>query len=189
VFQQFVAARGVPRGNLDIEEGQIQMRKLTVLAAALLIAAAMPIAADARDAQKGPIKIAQPWTRATPGGAKVGGGFMTITNTGSTADRLVSIKTDISGVAEMHEMKMVDGVMKMRALGAGITIEPGKTVELKPGGYHIMFVDLKTPIVKAKPVKATLVFEKAGEVQVEFAVAPIGAKSPAGGGDHSHHKH
>jgi copper(I)-binding protein len=92
-------------------------------------------------------------------------------------------------VAEIHEMKMVDGVMKMRALGAGLALEPGQTVELRPGGYHVMFVDLKKPIVKEKPVKATLVFEKAGEVEVEFAVAPIGAKSPAGGGDRSHHKH
>jgi copper(I)-binding protein len=165
------------------------MRKRIALAASLLIAAALPFAAEARDVRKGPIKIEQPWTRATPGGAKVGGGFMKITNTGTTADRLTSIKTDISNAVEIHEMKMADGVMKMRALGKPLEIGPGQTVELKPGGYHAMLVGLKQPIVKGKPVKVTLVFEKAGEVEVELAVAPIGAKSPAGGGGHSHHKH
>jgi copper(I)-binding protein len=163
------------------------MKKHILLAASLLAAAAMALPAVAGDAQKGPIKIEQPWTRATPGGAKVGGGFMKITNTGTTPDRLVSVKADVSGAVEIHEMKMIDGVMKMRALGKGIAIEPGQTIELKPGGYHVMFIDLTKPIVKDKPIKATLVFEKAGEVEVEFAVAPIGAKSPAGGG--GHHKH
>lgn len=172
------------------------MKTPIILAASFLIATALSFPAVARDFEKGPIKIEQPWTRATPGGAKVGGGFMKITNTGTTPDRLVAIKTDVSGVVEIHEMKMVDGVMKMRALGAGIELAPGQTVELKPGGYHVMFMDLKTPIAKDKPVKATLVFEKAGEVAVEFAVAPIGAKSlggkspeKQGQGGHGHHKH
>ncbi|MGE0769952.1 MAG: copper chaperone PCu(A)C, partial [Hyphomicrobiaceae bacterium] len=159
------------------------------LVASLLAAVTISLPALSADVQKGPIKIEQPWTRATPGGAKVAGGFLKITNTGTTADRLVSATTDISGVVEFHEMKMVDGIMKMRALGSGIELAPGKTVELKPGGYHIMFVDLKKPLVKGKPIKAKLAFEKAGEVEVEFAVAPIGAKSPSGGGGHDHHKH
>jgi len=165
------------------------MKKTVVFAASLLLSATLALPAFARDFEKGAIKIEQPWTRATPGGAKVGGGFMKITNTGKTADRLVAVKTDVSGVAEIHEMKMVDGVMKMRALGTGVAIKPGQTVELRPGGYHLMFMDLKKPIVKEKPVKATLVFETAGEVEVEFVVAPVGAKSPSGGGGHDHHKH
>lgn len=165
------------------------MKKHIGLAATLLLAAAMSLPAAARDLQKGPIKIEQPWTRVTPRGAKVGGGFVKITNTGATPDRLAAIKTDVSGVVEIHEMKMVDGVMKMRAIDRGIDLAPGKTVELRPGGYHIMFIDLKKPIAKDTPVKATLVFEKAGEVEVEFAVAPIGSKAPAGGDGHGHHKH
>jgi len=166
------------------------MKRRIGLAALLLTATAILLPAAARDVQKGPIKIEQPWTRATPGGAKVGGGFMKITNTGAAPDRLVAIKSGISGAVEIHEMKMVDGIMKMRALGNGIEIAPGQTVELKPGGYHVMFLDLKAPIVKDKAVRATLVFEKAGEVEVELQVAPIGAKSPSGAhGGHGQHKH
>jgi len=168
------------------------MKKHIALAASLLLTAVLPAPLLAKDVQKGPIKIERPWSRATPGGAKVGGGFLKITNTGATPDRLVSAATDVSNVSEIHEMKMVDGVMKMRALGDGIALPPGKTVELKPGGYHLMFMDLKTPLVKDKPFKVKLVFEKAGEIDVEFAVAPIGAKSSSGGSGgagHGHHKH
>lgn len=162
--------------------------KRTIIAAASVLFLAAVAHVEARDYQKGPIKIEQPWTRATPGGAKVAGGFMKITNTGSTPDRLVSATADVSGVVELHEMAMVDGVMKMRALGDGISLAPGQTMELKPGGYHVMFIDLKSPIVKDKVVKARLKFEKAGEVDVEFKVEAIGARTPAGaGGGHGKH--
>jgi copper(I)-binding protein len=173
------------------------MNKYLALAASAIAAAAMTLPARAHDVQQGPIRIEQPWTRATPGGAKVAGGFLKITNTGTTPDRLVSATAEVSGVVEIHEMKMVDGVMKMRALGDGLVLAPGQTVELKPGGYHLMFMDLKAPVVQDKPVKARLVFEKAGAVEVAFTVAPVGAKSPgakssgaksSGDGGH-HHKH
>jgi periplasmic copper chaperone A len=165
------------------------MKRFIATAASVVLSALLVGSAHARDVTKGPIKIEQPWTRATPGGAKVAGGFMKITNTGTTPDRLVSATADISGVVELHEMKMVEGIMKMRALGNGIELKPGQTVDLKPGGYHVMFIDLKAPIVKEKPIKARLTFEKAGEIEVEFKVEPIGAKSPAGGGGGGHHKH
>jgi hypothetical protein len=164
------------------------MKRFIATTASLLLFAAAAAPLQARDFSKGPIKIEQPWTRATPGGAKVAGGFMKITNTGTTPDRLVSATTDISGVVELHEMKMVEGIMQMRALGNGIELKPGQSVDLKPGGYHVMFIDLKAPIVKGKPVKARLTFEKAGEIEVEFKVEPIGARAPAGGGG-GHHKH
>ncbi len=164
-------------------------RFITTTAASLLLLAAIAGPIQARDFQQGPIKIEQPWTRATPGGAKVAGGFMKITNTGETADRLVSATADISGVVELHEMAMVEGIMKMRALGDGIPLAPGQTMELKPGSYHVMFIDLKSPIVKDKPITARLKFEKAGEIDVVFKVEPIGAKTPAGSGGGGHHKH
>jgi len=166
------------------------MRKYSPFAACLVAAAIVqPVAA--KDVQKGPIKIESAWTRATPGGAKVAGGFVKITNTGSTPDRLIAASSNFSGAAEIHEMKMVDGVMKMRSLEKGIELPPGQTVELKPGGYHLMFIDLKAPIVQDKPVTAKLGFEKAGEVEVQFSVAPVGAKSRSGGKDAGggHHKH
>jgi len=174
--------------SIHVPNGALVIMKRSIIAAAsiLFLAAVAPV--EARDFQKGPIKIEQPWTRATPGGAKVAGGFMKITNTGSTPDRLVSATADVSGAVELHEMAMVDGVMKMRALGDGVPLAPGQTIELKPGGYHVMFIDLKSPIVKDKALKARLKFEKAGEVDVEFKVEAIGARAPAGK-DGGHGKH
>jgi len=135
----------------------------------------------------GSLRIEAPWTRATPKGAQVGGGYLKITNTGKEADRLVGGSLPIAGRFEVHEMATVDGVMKMRHLPQGVEIKPGASVELKPGGYHLMFMQLKESLVAGKPIKGTLVFEKAGTVEVEYLVAPIGAREmPAAGGD-SHH--
>jgi len=162
------------------------MTRLNSPLAALAVLLALAAPAMARDVKKGDIKIEAPWSRATPGGAKVAAGFLRITNTGASADRLIAAKAQVSEVVELHEMAMVDGVMKMRALGNGIEIPPGKTVDLKPGGLHMMFIDLKAPIVKGKPFTARLVFEKAGEVEIEFGIEDIGARAPAGSGHHKH---
>lgn len=163
-----------------------------IAGAVLAIVLAMP--AQAEDVTVGPLKISAPWTRATPKGASVGGGYMKITNTGSAPDRLVSGSTDISSRFEIHEMSMDGGVMKMRAMPKGIELKPGQTIEFKPGGYHVMFVGLKNDLEKGQHVKATLQFEKAGKVEVDFTVEGIGAQSPgSASGDHSmpgmHRKH
>ena len=129
-------------------------------------------------AMQGPIKIEQAWSRATPGGSKIAAGYVRITNTGKTPDRLVSGSTDVSDKFEIHEMSMTNGIMKMRPLEKGIEIAPGQTVELKPGGNHFMFVDLKKPLQKGDSVKGTLVFDKAGKIDVTFQVQPIGAGAP-----------
>jgi uncharacterized protein YcnI len=132
----------------------------------------------------GSLVIETPWTRATPGGAQVAGGYLKITNTGSQTDRLVGGSLPIAAAVEVHEMSMTDGVMKMRKLDAGLEVKPGQSVELKPGGYHLMFTGLREGVKQGKPVKGTLVFEKAGSVEVEYLVAPIGASSAP---THSHH--
>ena len=118
----------------------------------------------------GDITVAAPWTRATPGGAKVAGGYLKVTNNGAAADKLVGATTDIAGRVEIHEMSMSGGVMQMRPLDAGLELKPGQTVELKPGGYHVMFMDLKRQLKEGETVKATLQFEKAGKVDVIFKV-------------------
>jgi periplasmic copper chaperone A len=128
----------------------------------------------------GPLLIEAPWTRATPAGAKVAGGFMTITNSGTTADRLVGGTFPLAGRFEVHEMAVTNGVMTMRELAKGLEIAPGARIEFKPGGLHVMFMDLKAPLREGQPVKGTLVFEKAGTVEIEYRVAPIGARAPAG---------
>jgi periplasmic copper chaperone A len=135
-------------------------------------------AAFAQSYKLGSLEIDQPWTRATPPTAKAGGGFMTITNKGTTPDRLVAVRSNASGKVEVHEMKMDGNVMRMRELEKGLEIPPGATVALKPGGYHVMFMELKAPFAKGAKVPVTLVFEKAGSIDVELAVQEMGAAAP-----------
>lgn len=145
--------------------------------------------AQAQTAQSfkiGALVIEAPWARATPGGAQVAGGYMKITNTGKEADTLTGGSLPIAGEVEVHEMTMAGDVMKMRRLPEGLEIKPGQTVELKPGGHHLMFMGLRQGLKAGQPVKGTLVFQRAGTVEVEYRVAPIGAQS-GGGGGHSHH--
>ena len=120
------------------------------------------------------MQIEAPWLRATPGGAKVGAGYLRITNTGSEPDRLLGASMPLAGRGEVHEMALQNGVMHMRGLPQGLTIEPGKSVELKPGGFHLMFLDLKGPLKQGQTVDVTLIFEKAGSVTVPFPVQGLG---------------
>ncbi len=134
----------------------------------------------------GTLTLESPWIRATPGGAKIAGGYVKITNTGKEADRLTGGSLVAAGRFEVHEMATEGGVMRMRELKTGLEIKPGASVELKPGGYHLMFMDLKQSLKEGDTVKGTLVFEKAGKVDVEYKVGPIGGGAPKAGG-HSHH--
>lgn len=132
----------------------------------------------AQEVRTGDLVITQAWARATPGGAKVGGAYLTIENKGSTADRLIGGSADIAGKVEVHEMATRNGVMTMRALDNGLTIEPGKTVKLAPGGYHLMMFDLKSPLKQGDKVPVVLDFEKAGKVTLSFAIEGVGAQAP-----------
>jgi copper(I)-binding protein len=128
------------------------------------------------------LEIAQPWSRATPKGAKVASGYVTIRNSGATPDRLLGGTFALSGRVEIHEMSMDQGVMKMRELKGGLEIRPAATLELKPGSYHLMFTNLIRPLAHGDRVKGTLVFEKAGPVDIEYAVEAIGAVPSHGHG-------
>ncbi len=123
----------------------------------------------------GTLEITGPWSRATPGGAKVGAGYMHITNTGTSPDWLTGGTSSASDRLEIHEMAMKDGVMTMRPLPNGIEIAPGQTVKLEPGGYHIMFMGLKTQLKEGESVKGTLVFKNAGTADVSYQVRSIAA--------------
>jgi len=149
------------------------MKTLSIIVAAALALAAT--AASAHEFKVGSLEIDHPWARATPKGASVGGGYLKITNKGTEPDRLVGGSSPVAGKFEIHEMAMDGGVMKMRPLPNGIEIKPGQTVEFKPGGFHIMMVGLKQPLEAGKTVKGTLVFEKAGTVDIEYKVEPIGS--------------
>ncbi len=124
----------------------------------------------------GSLKISEAWTKAMLPGQPVGGGFLTIENTGTEADRLVSASTDLTPDLQIHEMKMEGDVMKMRQLVDGLEIPAGGKVELKPGGYHFMFMQLKAPFKPGDGVKIKLKFEKAGEVDITLPVGAADAK-------------
>jgi periplasmic copper chaperone A len=134
--------------------------------------------AVAEEVKAGDLVITQAWSRATPGGAKVAGGYLTIENKGSTPDRLIGGSADVADKVQIHEMTMNSGVMTMRLLDQGLTIEPGKTVKLAPGGYHLMLLDLKSPLKRGDKVPVTLEFEKAGKVKLSFDVQGVGAQGP-----------
>lgn len=125
----------------------------------------------------GDLVVTAPWSRATPKGAKIGAGYLTIRNNGTAPDRLVSVEADAAGKTDIHEMTMKDGVMHMRPLAGGITIAPGKSVVLSPSGFHLMLMDLKAPLEQGQSFEATLHFEKAGPLKVKFQIGGIGAAS------------
>jgi len=154
--------------------------KRSVLAAALLLSSAVGV--FAADVRAGDLLISQTWSRATPGGAKIGAGYLTIENKGGAPDRLVAVSGQVAGKIEIHEMAVNNGVMTMRPVEQGLTIEPGKTVTLAPGGYHLMMMDLKSPLKQGDKVPLTLEFEKAGKVAVTLDVQAVGAKAPNGDG-------
>jgi periplasmic copper chaperone A len=136
--------------------------------------------ASADEIKAGDLVITQAWSRATPKGAKTGGAYLTIENKGSAPDRLVGGSADAAGKVEIHEMTMTNGVMKMRPVEKGLEIDSGKTVKLSPGGYHMMLMDLKSPLKQGDKLPITLEFEKAGKVTVSFDVEGVGAKGPEG---------
>ncbi|MDA9436461.1 copper chaperone PCu(A)C [Bradyrhizobium sp. CCBAU 51627] len=157
-----------------------KLSTLLALAALSAVVIAAPVRAD--DVKAGDLVISQAWSRATPSGAKVAGGFLTIENKGAAPDKLVGVSAEIAGKADVHEMTTENGVMKMRPLDKGLVIEPGKTVRLAPGGYHLMLQDLKGPLKQGEKVPVTLEFEKAGKVAVSLDVQGVGAQAPGGGG-------
>ena len=136
--------------------------------------ALLSFSALAADVQLKSLDIRQPFARATPASARTAAVFMTIENKGKEADRLLSASSPAAGIVEIHEMKMAGGMMQMREVN-GLEIKPGATVELKPGGYHVMLMDLKAPLKEGESVPVTLKFEKAGTVEVKASIEAMGA--------------
>jgi copper(I)-binding protein len=154
---------------------------------ALATLAAFPAAAQ--EIKAGDLVIAQAWSRATPKGSPVGAGYLTIRNNGAAPDRLVAVETEAAKVAQVHEMSMDGGVMKMRQLTNGLDIPAGKTVELKPGGFHIMLMELARPFAQGDSYKITLVFERAGRTTVDVKVGGMGDMAAPMNHDAMHMNH
>lgn len=160
----------------------------TLFAAALSAAlsiAIMPVA-SAHEYKLGALEIVHPWARATPPNAPVAGGYLVIRNSGSEPDRLVAVSSSASDSAEIHQMTVKDGVMLMRPVEGGLEIPAGGEVELKPGGYHIMFMKPLEQFKEGEKRAATLVFEHAGSIDVEFKVEGM---KPADAGKMNHMNH
>ena len=152
------------------------MKMLKRLATAML--ALLPAALLAEDFTAGTLTISQPMAFETAPTAMAGGGYMTITNEGETSDRLIDVRAGYPRV-EIHESFEEDGVARMRPVEA-LEIAPGETVALEPGGLHVMFMGLRdAPFVAGGEVPATLVFERAGEVEIVFDVLPRDASGSA----------
>jgi periplasmic copper chaperone A len=163
-------------------------RKLIHMQAFTAALTLLAIPLHAHEFKAGDLEIGHPWTRATPAGAKVAGGYLKVTNHGKTADHLIGFTAEGADAVELHEMAMADNVMTMREVKGGLEIKPGETVELTPGGYHFMMMGLKTPFKQGQMIKGTLKFEHAGTVPIEFKVEAMGAQETAGGHeDHGAH--
>ena len=155
---------------------------------ATLVLLALSCALPAQAA--GPISIENGWSRATAAAQTVGGGFMTIVNAGKADDRLVSATSPVAVEVQIHDMKMEDGVMRMRQLADGLAVPAGARVELKPRSLHLMFMQLKAPLAVGQSFPVTLKFEKAGAVTTQFRVEAMGAAAPAKKPDAApHHQH
>jgi copper(I)-binding protein len=135
------------------------------------------------------VRIETPWMRATPAGATVAGGYVTLTNTGKQTDRLIGATAAAAKSVEVHMMTNDMGVMKMRHMTDGVELPPGTTVELKPGGIHLMLLGLREGLTAGASIAGTLTFAKAGTVSVTFTVVPLGADAPADAAGHDHRHH
>jgi copper(I)-binding protein len=149
---------------------------MTVLTRRAALALPLLALAPAAGAQQAPVAVEQAWARATSPSAKVGGAFLTIT--AAAADAMVSASSPVAGMAELHQTVNEAGVMKMLPVPS-LALAPGKAVELKPGGYHIMLMGLKHPLKQGDSFLLTLIFQHAGPVTVQVHVEAAGASAPA----------
>lgn len=152
------------------------LRAVLMTGASLAVSALPFESATAHEFRAGDLLIGDPWTRAVAARAPTAAAYMTIRNAGSTADRLVGAETPQAGRVELHEMSLTDGIMRMRPIPEGIAIPPGQEVRLAPGGQHLMLVGPQGGFIQGARVPLTLVFERAGRVDVELAVEAAGAR-------------
>ena len=160
-----------------------------VFVASVAAAAFAATSAAAHEYKVGAIDIGHPWSRPTPKEANIAGGYLTITNKGKTVDRLIGGTSPVASQIEVHEIVDVGGVAKTRPVTNGIEIKPGKTVELKPGALRIVLLGLKEPLQVGQKIKGTLVFEKAGPVDIIYNVEENAGAAVSGVNAVSHKHH
>ena len=151
------------------------MTNLQVLARLAAVALALAVGGTTQGISGG-LEISQAWTPAPPKGASVAAGYVTIKNTGSQAEMLVGGTADIAKRVQIHEMRMTNGIMRMRQIKPGLVIKPGETARLQPGGNHIMFLDVERHPAAGDTFTGTLQFEKSGPITTTFQVMPLGTR-------------
>lgn len=161
------------------------MRAAVSAAVTVLLAIVAVQTALAHDFRAGSIHVDHPWARPTPDGAKVGAGYISIRNSGKSADRLISATADVARKTEIHEVALdSQGVMRMRPLPKGIPVPAGETILLKPSSYHLMFLELKRPLKSGDKFPGVLTFEKGGDIKVEFVVEARSSGGASHGAKH-----
>ena len=157
--------------------------KLRTALCATLVALSLTSIASAQN-----VEVKDAWARATVQGQKATGAFMTLTS--KTTAKLVGATSSVAGVTEVHEMKMDNGVMTMKAVEGGLELPAGKATSLKPGGYHVMLMDLKLPLQKDTTIPLTLVFKDAKGVESKMELkVPVSQTAPGGGAGMGGHQH
>jgi copper(I)-binding protein len=156
------------------------------LAAALVAATLLSTSAFAHSVTLGSLSLTDLWTRATPAGAPTAAGYLTITNNGTEADKLIAASSPAAASGGLHTMTTKDGVMSMSPVEDGIEIPAGGSITLAPGGFHIMFVALKEPLKEGDKFPVSLTFEKAGKIETFLHIKAIGADGPGDMGAMKH---
>ncbi len=154
------------------------MKTTSVLSASLLAMCGLSTPVGAHSIHEQAVAVSGGWARETAQGQKDGGGFLTIANNAATPDRLVGASSSVAAQTQVHSMTMDHGIMRMRQVVGGLVIPARGTLELKPGGYHLMFIGLRHPLRAGEAVKLVLRFEHAGDVPARLAVEPAGATGP-----------
>lgn len=162
-------------------------RKVAIVLSLASITALSSWAASAHDFSAGDIRIGHPWSRIAPAAAPVMGAYLTLTNEGSEADTLVGGSTPLAERIEIHRMSIEGGVARMRPLPDGLEVAPGASVDLAPGGTHLMFIKPARPFAEGDRIEATLEFARAGSVRVEFVVQRNAEDKPDTATDHGGH--
>lgn len=166
------------------------------LLASLMLFVSMLSGSYAADVTVQALTLSDAWVRSSVPGQVNGAGYVKIQNKGSSSDRLLSATSTAAATVELHTVLTENGVAKMREIN-GLDIPAGKTISMAPGGYHVMFLQIKEPFKEGNVIPVTLKFEKAGEVKVDFVAKPAaynpanaGDKSPMPvGHDHAQHNH
>lgn len=133
----------------------------------------------AQEHQQGSLTVVHAWSRATAPSQKTGGVFLRIENAGGEPDRLIGVETEIADTASLHAMIRDGDVMKMRPLESGVEVPANGHVVLAPGGRHVMLIGLREQLIKASTVPLTLIFERAGRLEIEAVVEAAGSRGPA----------